>query len=110
MSKKSKDSFVFYRSWYEAAKHQSDSDRLTYYELILEYALNQHDNSRGLSEYMRSFWILSKPNIDANLKKWKDGCKGGRPVTKIKPNNNHKEPNVNDNEDVNDNVDNYVNE
>ena len=47
MSKKSKDSFVFYRSWYEAAKHQSDSDRLTYYELILEYALNQNDNSYG---------------------------------------------------------------
>ena len=50
MSKKSKDSFVFYRSWYEAAKHQSDSDRLTYYELILEYALNQNDNSYGLSD------------------------------------------------------------
>ena len=37
---------------------------------------------------MSSFWILSKPNIDANLRKWKNGCKGGRPVTKIKPNNN----------------------
>ena len=82
MSKKSKDSFVFYRSWYEAAKNQSDSDRLTYYELILEYALNQNDNSHGLSEYMSSFWILSKPNIDANLRKWENGCKGGRPKTK----------------------------
>tara|TARA_Y100001978_G_scaffold67304_1_gene60492 strand:- start:270 stop:602 length:333 start_codon:yes stop_codon:yes gene_type:complete len=110
MSKKSKDSFVFYRSWYEAAKHQSDSDRLTYYELILEYALNQNDNSYGLSEYMSSFWILSKPNIDANLRKWKNGCKGGRPKTKKLPENNQRKPNVNDNEDVNDNVDDYVNE
>ena len=58
---------------------------------------------------MSSFWILSKPNIDANLRKWKNGCKGGRPVTKIKPNNNQEQPNedvnVNDNEDVNDDVD-----
>ena len=77
-----------YRSWYEAAKHLPDTDRLTYYELIFEYALNQVDNSKNISDYMSSFWILSKPNIDANLRKWKNGCKGGRPVTKIKPNNN----------------------
>ena len=88
MSKKRKDSFVCYRSWYEAVKHLPDTDRLTYYELIFEYALNQVDNSKNISDYMSSFWILSKPNIDANLRKWKNGCKGGRPVTKIKPNNN----------------------
>ena len=88
MSKKRKDSFVCYRSWYEAAKHLPDTDRLTYYELIFEYALNQVDNSKNISDYMSSFWILIKPNIDANLRKWKNGCKGGRPVTKIKPNNN----------------------
>ena len=88
MSKKRKDSIVCYRSWYEAAKHLPDTDRLTYYELIFEYALNQVDNSKNISDYMSSFWILSKPNIDANLRKWKNGCKGGRPVTKIKPNNN----------------------
>ena len=88
MSKKRKDSFVCYRSWYEVAKNLPDADRLTYYELILEYALNQVDNSKNISDYMSSFWTLIKPNIDANLRKWKNGCKGGRPVTKIKPNNN----------------------
>ena len=81
-------SFVCYRSWYEAAKNLPDADRLTYYELILEYALNQVDNSKNIRDYMSSFWTLIKPNIDANLRKWKNGCKGGRPVTKIKPNNN----------------------
>ena len=70
----------------EAAKHLPDTDRLTYYELIFEYALNQVDNSKNISDYMSSFWILSKPNIDAN----ESGrmVMSGRPVTKIKPNNN----------------------
>ena len=79
MSKKRKDSFVCYRIWYEAAKHLTDTEILTYYELIFEYTLNQKDNSKNISDYISSFWILIKSNIDANLRKWKNGCKGGRP-------------------------------
>lgn len=35
-----KDSFVFYRSFYEAIKLLNDEQRLKLYEAIFEYALN----------------------------------------------------------------------
>ena len=39
--KKEEDSFEIQKLVRDAAKHLPDRDRLTYYELIFEYALNQ---------------------------------------------------------------------
>ena len=35
-----RDSFVFYRSYYEAIKDLNDEEQLTLYKAIFEYALN----------------------------------------------------------------------
>jgi len=105
------DSFVFYRSFYEAIKELPDSDRLAMYDAICEYAL-EHENTAG-TPVSRGMMALIIPQLEANFKRRVNGMQGGRPKsdTKAKPNNNpaetKAEPNVNVN--VNDNVNGNVN-
>ena len=78
---------------------------------LANYALNGEEQS--LPPEARMFFTLTKPQIDANQKKFENGRRGGRPKkpinnqtkTKEKPNNNQTEtkpePNVNDNDNVN---------
>ena len=117
-----RDSFIFYRSFYEAAKTLGTRERLKLYDAVFEYALNDKEiELAGPSEGMLK---LLKPQIDANNRKFENGKKGGRPkVTETKPNDNLNEtktkpkgnrphsktqPNVNVN--VNDNVNVNVND
>lgn len=95
-----RDSFIFYRSFYEAIKEIPDEEQLIVYRAITEYALNGTEiNIQGIS---KAIFTLVKPQIDANTKRYENGKKGGR-----KPKENQKEtklkPNVNDNVNVNDN-------
>ena len=103
-----RDSFIFYRSFYEAIKILDDRDRLEIYDAICEYAMNGNDTQ--MEAVGRAIFALIKPQIDANNKRYGNGAKGGRPKTKTKPNNNQTitkpkpNVNVNDNENVNVNV------
>ena len=38
-----RDGFLFYRSYYEAIQKLAKKDRLSAYEAIFEYALNEND-------------------------------------------------------------------
>ncbi len=103
---KPKESFIFYRSFYEAIKDLDCDTKVEIYDAICEYSLNQKETEiEGMG---KAILTLIKPQIDANLKRYKNGCFGGRPKTKTKPNENQKEtkpkPNDNDNVNVNDNV------
>ena len=102
-----RDSFIFYRSFYEAIKDLPRDIQGEIYTAIMEYSLygNETDNLKPVA---RSIFTLIKPQIDVNNKRFDNGCKGGRPLkkeTKEKPSNNQKEtkekPNKNYN--VNDN-------
>ena len=105
-----RDSIVFYRSFYEAVKDLSPEDFKQSVEAIMEYGLN--DNEVNASGVARAVFIMAKPQIDKNNKRYENGLKGGRKpsdnqnTTKTEPSNNQDvtkcEPNVNDN--VNDNV------
>ena len=118
---KSRDSFVFYRSFYEAIKGLPSDVQGEIYTAVMEYSLNGKE-TENLKPMARSMFILMKPLIDANTKKFENGCKGGRPKkqdetkekadnkqvkTKEKPKRNLKEtkpqPNVYVNDDVNEN-------
>ena len=101
-----RDSFVFYRSFYEAIKDLDKKEQSNLLSAICELALNGTEiELNGISS---TIFKLIKPQINANLKRYKNGSKGGRPKTENKPKENqsktkHK-PNVNDNVNVNENI------
>jgi len=98
-----RDSFIFYRSFYEATIPLEKQQKAELLEAICEYALNQ--NVTKTKPMVTAMFALIKPQLDANQKRFENGSKGGRKpkrnqnVTKTKPN-----VNVNDNNNVNKNV------
>lgn len=113
MSKKIKESFVFYRSFYESIALLPEKDQFPIYKAICELALNgESSNLEGTS---LAIFKLIEPQILANNRKYNNACKGGRPKkpkqnlkeTKAKPKLNQSEtkakPNENENDNVNDN-------
>tara|TARA_R110000868_G_scaffold104700_2_gene288614 strand:+ start:627 stop:1262 length:636 start_codon:yes stop_codon:yes gene_type:complete len=93
MSQEIRDTFIFYRSFYEMAKEMSDAERLSFFDAICEYALNFKEvELKGIAKIC---FIGAKPNISANTKRYlngklgaEHGKKGGRPKTPKKPQNN----------------------
>ena len=77
------DSFVFYRSFYEAINELPSEDQLKVYNAIFEYALNGEDHT--LSGVNMIVFRLVKPAIDASIKNRRDGKKGGRPKKEKTP-------------------------
>lgn len=112
-----KESFVFYRSFKESIGDLSDKDKLTMYEAISDYGLNQIEPE--LQGFPKALFSLIKPQLDANFTRWKNGCKGGAP--KGSRNNPNGRPKKEDNKpitnqeltenkaNVNDNVNDNVN-
>lgn len=102
-----KESFVFYRSFYEAIKDLKIKDKLQVYEAICELSLNQKEIK--LTGMSATVFKLIKPQILANYERYENGKKGGKfgilggrpkkgktPVGLLE-----KTPNENDNENVN---------
>lgn len=80
MTTPQKESFIFYRSFYEAIESLPDKDRLAIYDALCRLGLNQTDTKLdGIAECL---FTLIRPQINANTKKWSDGKKGGRPKKK----------------------------
>lgn len=111
-----RESFIFYRSFYEAAQDLEDADRLKFYDAVLEYALNGSETLTERSS-ARAVFKSVRPQIDVNNQRYENGKKGGAPLgnknakkqpktTKKQPKHNQsttkKQPNVNVN--VNDNA------
>lgn len=113
---KERDSFIFYRSFYEAICEADDDTQLQVYKAIAEYALNGSETDlKGVASII---FKLAKPQLDANWKRFVNGCKGGAPIgngnaikddktTEKQPKNNQdlteKQPNGNLNNNLNDN-------
>ena len=100
-----KDSFIFYRSFYECLKGLPDESRVRIYDNICEMALNGNDID-GLQGIEANIFTLIRPQIEANYKRFINGLKGGRPMVKhnVKPMVKHNtKANVNDNVNDNDN-------
>lgn len=69
------DSFVFYKSFYEAAAELDDADRLAFYDALATYALADEE-PEIVSAVVRALFKMARPQIDANEKRREAGKKG----------------------------------
>lgn len=116
-----RESFVFYRSFYEASKFLSNEDKWKLFDMVCQYGLYWNE----IETDWPAMWmfLLIKPQLDANNRRYENWCKWWAPegnsnavknwkniskqpknnqnTTKNQPNDNQKQPNVNDNVNVN---------
>ena len=78
-----RDSYIFYRSFYEAIKELPEKNQLEIYNAIAEYSLNfVMPELTGIS---KTIFILIKPQIEANQKRYINGTKPKKKQTRSKP-------------------------
>lgn len=103
MNQNSRDSFIFYRSFYDALSVLSDEQCGMLFKAVCKYALDRKKPEFAGVEH--AIFSLIAPQLDANFRKFKNGKKGGRPkVYNKKPNGNQKESKRKGNDNVNVNV------
>jgi hypothetical protein len=114
---KTRDSFIFYRSFFSATKHLNQVEKAQLFEAICSYAL---DGNLSLFEGTpQGMFELIKPQLDANRKRFENGCKKKQKISKTEAKNKQKiskeeanvNVNVNHNEEckselINDNLNN----
>lgn len=125
-----RDSFIFYKSWSDTIRTlKTNAERVAAYEAIITYALSGEEPEIK-RESVRLIFSMAKAQIDANTKRYLNGCKGGAPkgsrnnpngrkgrwgtnqeLTEKQPKNNQKttkkQPNDNANANANANDDIY---
>ena len=79
-----RDSYIFYRSFYEAIKQFPAEVQGEIYTAINEYSLYGNE-THDMGKVASSIFTLIKPQLDANIKRFENGKKGGAP----KGNNNN---------------------
>jgi hypothetical protein len=119
-----RDSMIFYRSFWESIKELDPETQLEVYDAIFQYAFNL--NEIQLEGVAKAVFTAIKPQLEANRKRYENGkkgaehgiqgaehgSKGGRPKnneTGQKPPKNPPNDNVNDNVNENDNGNGNVN-
>lgn len=93
-------------SYYEALRSLPDDMRLALYDAMLDFGFcGTEPDGLGVAE--KAIFTLIRPSMERAIEKYeaqyKNGCKGGRPKTQAKPNNNPTEtqakPNGNQDKD-----------
>ena len=69
-----KKGFIFYKSFHEAIKELPNKQQLEIYQAIFEYSFEEKD--KKLEGISKSIFTLIKPQLEANHKKFLNGCKG----------------------------------
>ncbi len=69
--------FVFYRSFYDALEQADKETQLIVYRAIACYALDRVEPE--LDGMAKILWSLIRPQLDANWKRFDNGCRGGAP-------------------------------
>ena len=109
-----RETFIFYRSFRDAFNALDKDVRLRMYEAVINYGLDLVEpHFEGIEKVL---WTLIRPQLEANNKRFENGCKGGAPIgnqnarkqpkdnretTKKQPRNNQKQPNNNNNNNNN---------
>lgn len=64
---------VFYRSFFDAIKELPERNQVEVLKAICEFGFDGIEPE--ISGISKTVWILIKPNLQANRKKWESGCK-----------------------------------
>ena len=115
----SRDTFIFYRSFKESMDDLSDADKLIMYEAISDYSLDLKEPE--LTGFPKALFKLIRPILDANIQRWRNGCKGGAPkgnknnrfyksTTEVQPKTNQSTTKVQANKDKDKNINNNIGE
>jgi len=102
-----RDSFIFYRSFYEAISELPKENQADSYNAIMRYALDQEEIE--LTGISKAIFSLVKPQLDANYKKYENG-KQKKSKTEAKQKQTKSKKVTNENENVNENVNVNVND
>ena len=107
-----RDSFIFYRSFFEATKPLSQDQKAQLYDAICFYSLEQEELE--LDPICSAMFSLIKPQLEANHRRYINGTKKKQTISKVeaKPKQtiSKKQANVNVNVNVNPNVNPNVNQ
>lgn len=95
------DSFLFYKSFFEAVKDFDNNTIAEFFKLVCQYALDG-DVYETDNKVARALFQMTIPQIEANNKRRENGKKGGAPTgnknakktTEKQPKNNQKQPKV----------------
>jgi len=106
---KTRDSFIFYRSFFEAIQDLEERNQLEIFKAIAEYSLN--DSDPKLTGISKTIFRLIEPQLLANKKRFingqkgaEHGSKGGRPKKEKTPNKPLENPKLTPNKNNNVNV------
>ena len=100
-----RESFVFYRSFFESISCLTKEQKADCLDAIAKYALD--GEVIEMDGIIKALFLSMKPQIDANTRRYANGCRGGKPKsnqdeTKTEPNPNQTitkpEPKSNQNE------------
>lgn len=87
------ESFVFYKSFRDAISECPEEVQLVLYRDITSYVFERVPPELP-DAYARVVWKLVQPQLDANLRRYENGCKGGAPEgnqnARKQPKNNQK--------------------
>ena len=107
-----RDSFIFYRSFYEAIETLPEKEQLDIYRAIAHFSLDCEEIE--LSGISKTVFLLIKPQLEANIKRYQSGIKAKQIRNKTEANDKQTisktEANVNVNVNVNENENVNVNE
>lgn len=72
-----REAVLFYKSFDEAISMLSDEDQLKAYRAIIKYGL--YGEESDVDGVAGAIFLLAKPQIDANNRRYENGKQGGRP-------------------------------
>jgi len=104
-----RDSFIFYRSFFMAAKCLKNEEKAQLFDAICSYALDGEINDLDGTAF--GMFQLIKPQLDANRKRFENGCVKKQKISKTeaKPKQKISKTEANVNVNVNDNVNDNLN-
>tara|TARA_R110000803_G_scaffold209612_2_gene279606 strand:+ start:2347 stop:2922 length:576 start_codon:yes stop_codon:yes gene_type:complete len=102
-----RNSFIFYRSFFEATKPLSQEQKAQLFDAICKYSLDQEEIN--LDPICAAMFSLIRPQLEANYRKFVNGCKTKQVISKKEAPKKQTASKAQGNVNVNDNVNVNVN-